>query len=363
MWFVICRDKIWWCLTRGELCAISHHVHAPNGDYCYSWNPFHLHGLPKHGCNLLDILDINDPNFHALCKFIIEALIALSGSSTGQYFELRARDYSEKIMKSLVETKGAVTLPMVMGVVQSVEGYIEKWASHLEAMMQSKFEDVRRVAAEMITKQQDSPKEFGSIMGEIYGSLSFLEDPALCASLERSDFSLKEICSQTHGTKIFLNIPAEYLKLLAPVVRLFFTVSMLYKAAAPAADRVMLLVDEAGQLGRFEALLRAFTFGRGAGIRAWAIFQDIGQITRNFEAAAVQGFLGSAQMRQFFGVRDFETAQLISNMLGTESLEYEQSQKKLAIDLQKKQMARSFLEGRVALYDGGHWGTSCQSST
>lgn len=231
---------------RGELCAISHHVHAMNNDYAYSWNPFGLHGLPKHSCNPLDILDINAPNFHALCKFVVEGLVVVSGSANGKYFELRARDYIEKIIKSIVELRGEVTLPILMQVIQMVEGAPEVWASHLEAMMMSQFDDVRRVAAEMLTKQQDSPKEFGAIMGEVYACMSFMEDPILCQSLEKSEFSLKELCDRSHGTKIFLNIPAELLNLWSPVVRLFFTVSMLYKAADPSAKRIMLLVDEAG---------------------------------------------------------------------------------------------------------------------
>lgn len=330
---------------RGELCAISHHVHAANNDYAYSWNPFGLHGLPQHSCNPLDILDINAPNFHALCKFVVEGLVAVSGSASGKYFELRARDYIEKIIKSIVELRGEVTLPILMQVLQMVEGDPELWIPHIEAMTMSRFDDVRRVAAEMLAKQEDSPKEFGAIMGEVYACMSFLEDPVLCQSLEKSDFSLKELCDKGHGTKIFLNIPAEYLNLWSPLVRLFFTVSMLYKAADPSANRVMLLVDEAGQLGRFDALLRAFTFGRGAGIRAWAIFQDIGQIIRNFDMATVSGFLGSAQMRQFFGVRDHQTAQIISDMLGTETLTYDNVKLQAELKHKKSQAAQNILNG------------------
>lgn len=330
---------------RGELCAISHHVHAANNDYAYSWNPFHLHDLPNHSCNPLDILDIRANNFHALCKFVVEGLIGLTGSANGQYFELRARDYLEKIIKSIVEQQGSVSLPKLMVVVNAIEADPAIWADQLEFMFSSSFADVRRVAAEMLAKQQDSLKEFGSIMGEIYAALGFLEDPNLCGSLEQSDFSLKELCQSGRGTKIFINIPAEYLSLWSPLVRLFFTVSMLYKAAAPGAKRVMLLVDEAGQLGKFEALLRAFTFGRGAGVRAWAIFQDIGQIMRNFDQAAVQGFLGSAQMRQFFGVRDYQTAKLISDMLGMQTLSYDDTARQENERRKKMAAMQKFMEG------------------
>ena len=73
-----------------------------------------------------------------------------------------------------------------------------------------------------------------------------------------------------------------------------------------------MIIDEVGQLGNFDALLRSFTFGRGAGVRAWALFQDAGQITRNSGPTGLQGFMGSAALRQFFGVRDYQTAQMVS---------------------------------------------------
>lgn len=331
---------------RGELASVSAHVHATNGEYAWHWNPVGLCGLPGNRCNPLDILDPASVNFHADCKFIAEGLIPLSGSGSGKYFELRAREWLENLLKSIAEQSGHVSLPMLYRVINTVEADQARWADQLEAMLKSQFEGVRRCAGEMLVKQQDGEKEFGSIMGEIYAYLGFMDDPVLLASLEHPEFSLSSLCDPARSCKVFLNIPAEYLSIWSPLIRLFFTITMLYKARAPEAPRVMLLVDEAGQLGKFEALLRAFTYGRGAGVRAWAIFQDAGQITRNFGQPALQGFLGSAQMRQFFGVRDYETAQLISNMLGRETLEYDDTLKQEAAKRQKRDAVRKlFIEG------------------
>ena len=63
--------------------------------------------------------------------------------------------------------------------------------------------------------------------------------------------------------------------------------------------------------------------GEHVSIRAWAFFQDIGQIERNYGREAVQGFIGSAQVRQFFGARDYLTAKLISDMLGKQTLSFD----------------------------------------
>lgn len=343
---------------RGEMGAISLHVHAGYGDHAWFWNPMGLCRLPQHRCNPLDILRLGDVTFHADCKFIAESLIPLSGGANGKYFELRAREWLENLLKSLVEEHGRVSFRSLRMIVNAIEADHALWGNHLEAMMASRFESVRRVAAEMLTKQQEAPKEFGAITGELYAYLNFLDDPTLLAALDQPDFSLAALCDPVQPCKIFLNIPAEYLGLWSPLIRLFFTVTTLYKSRVPHAARVMLLVDEAGQLGKFEALLRAFTFGRGAGLRAWAIFQDAGQIVRNFDRSALQSFIGSAQMRQFMGVRDYETALLVSNMLGTETLEYDDQLQQDEARRRKWEAARSAMLGGDPMdtaYDYAHF--------
>lgn len=324
---------------RGEMGAISIHTHARFGEYAYFWNAVGLCGLPRHGCNPLDILTPHSPNLHADLDFIVEGLIPISGSSSGKYFELRARDWVRNIMLSRVEKTGSISFPELYRIINVIEADPQGWADILEGMLASREESVRRCAAEMLAKQQDSEKEFGGIIGEVYAYLAFLNNPALLKSLEASDFSLSALTDPVQVSKVFLNVPAEYLSIWSPILRVFYTVAMLYKSRAPQARRVTFLVDEAGQLGRFETLLRSFTFGRGAGVRAWAVFQDAGQIIRNFGAPALQGFLGSAQTRQFFGVRDYQTAQLISDMLGVETLEYDDPMQQSAAKRDKRHAA------------------------
>lgn len=352
-----------WLDPRGEIGAISIHTYAPAGEYAWFWNPMRIAGLPAHSCNPLDILDADDPRFHADTKFVCEGLIALSGSSNGQYFELRAREWLEALLKAIAERDSAVSFRTLWQTINQIEGDPPAWADRLETMLVSRFEDVRRIASEMLTKQQDSPKEFGSIMGEIYAHLSFLSDPSLLATLDGADFSLKVLCENTPVSHVFLNVPAEYLKLWSPLLRTMFTVTMLYKSRAPNAKRVTLVCDEAGQAGRAEFLLSAFSYGRGFGVRAWALFQDIGQIARNFDRTAVQSLIGNAQVRQFFGVRDYETAKLVSEMLGSETLSYDNVEAQEAARRQKWMAAQATLLGEdVAArgYDYSHFHRTSQ---
>lgn len=344
--FCICGYLRFFVLDpRGELFATSWHNFIRFGAYLYCWNPTGLHGNPSDRVNPLDILVFGSMTFHSDAKFIAEGLIPFSGGASSRYFEQRARQWLEALMKSLVEQHGHVDFPTLYRVINLIESDRQAWADVIEAMLASTMEDVRRTASEMLIKQDDTPKEFSAIIGTLYANLSFLDDPALLRSLEHPDMSLADLSTSNRPTSIFLNVPIEYVSLWSPVLRVMFIVTMLYKSRHPSAPRLTMITDEAGQLGNFEALLRSFTFGRGAGVRSWAIFQDIGQIERNFGHGAVQGFMGSAQMRQFFGVRDFETAQLISRMLGNETLEYDDALRQSEARLRKRQAAMDFLNG------------------
>ena len=351
---------------RGEIAAVTMPNFVMSGAYAYFWNPCAIAGLPRHRCNPLDILNLDSPRLHADCKFICESLIPLSGSGNGKYFELRAREWADAILKARVERNGTVSFPDLYRTINIIESDPIAWADELEFMLASRFEGVRRTAAEMLTKQQDSSKEFGSILGELYAYLSFLDDPMLQEALEEPDFSLTALNDPLQAATLFVNVPIEYVSLWGPVLRTLFTVAMLYKSRAPQAPRLTMIVDEAGQLGNFESLLRAFTFGRGAGVKAWALFQDTGQIISNYGSAALQGFFGSAASRQFFGVRDYETAQMVSRMLGTQTLEYDDTLRQADAGRSKFNAAMRIMNGDdpfAAMYDMKHFGEASAHQT
>jgi type IV secretion system protein VirD4 len=348
---------------KGELAACTIASFLRWGAFMWLWNPCGLHGLPQHRVNPLDILTRDSPRLHADTKFIAAGLIPLSGGKDGHYFELRAREWVEAIIKSLIEQRGSVTFPAFWCVVQAIESNGVIWDAQLSRMERSAFPDVRAAGAEMWAKQQKTHgNEFGAILGTIKAHLSFLSDPMLLASLDNPNFSLKDLTGQQLAS-VFALVPREYIRLWSPVLRVIFTVTMLYKSRAPAARRITMLIDEAGQMGRFEALLDAFTYGRGAGVRTIALFQDIGQIVSNYGAPAVQGFLGSSQLRLFFGVRDLETATLISRILGNETLSFNDTKQQEEARMRRVHAMRAFMEGSdpfTSAFDVSHYGRASE---
>jgi type IV secretion system protein VirD4 len=350
--FLLCQlhvERFFVLDLRGELGAISIHNFSAKGINAHFWNPCALAGLPHENCNPLDVLKPDSGKLHADAKMVAESLVPFTEGGSGRYFEQRARDWIDGILVYLVDRYGFVDFPMLSALLNSIEGNRDAWFDEAMIMADSPFQSVRRTVGEMISKQKDAQKEFGSILGTIYGCLSFLDDPALLASLENPTFSLAALCDEIRPSSFFLNVPHEYVGVWSPLLRCFFTSAMLYKSRKPEAPRVTMLIDEAGQLGNFPALLRAYTFGRGAGIRTWAFFQDLAQIQRNFGTTALQSFLGSAQIRQFFGIRDIQTAEIISKMLGVETLEYVEPMKRERAKHGKMQALLEILMGHNPL--------------
>lgn len=331
---------------KGELSKISFNSAAESGAHAVYFNPFGLHGLPQDRVNLFDLLSPRDQKIHANAQLIAETMIEFSGSGTGKFFELRGQAWLAAILVSLTLRDGYIDATNLMEAINSVEGDAAiKWAALIEYMLNSPHEYIRSIAGEMLAKQQDSPNQFGSFMAEIYAYTSVFNNPLVKSALSDPTFSMKAITSHSQITKIYIVIPAEYMAQMKVVIKLFGISTMLYKAQTPDSPRTILFVDEAAQLGKAEFLLNAFTYGRGIGLRTIALFQSIGQIKRNFDAHAVQDFMGSAGTRLFFVVRDIETAELVSKMVGNQTLEYHTLTQDQAALQKKKTLQNALLNG------------------
>ena len=334
---------------KGELAAVSLHNQHRLGIRSYCINPFAMHDLPQHRFNPLDILKKDSPTLHADSKVIAENIVALTNGVEGKYFDITARNWLDVFTKFRVSINGSTSLSDLYTMINMIEGQPEAFNELAIEMSMHPFPDVARVGGEIRFKRDHAEREFSAIMSTLYNAFSFMSDPTMRNLLNGNDFSLSAL-SGKNPVKIYLNNPAEYINILSPFIRLVFTVAMLYKQRRPDMPKVLFVIDEAGQLGNFSSLLKAFTYGRGGGIRAWAVFQDIGQITRNFGREAITTFLGSAQTRQFIGVRDYETAALIGKMLGIQTLSYDEPIQQRYAQRAQLHAARALMEGNDPIY-------------
>jgi type IV secretion system protein VirD4 len=330
---------------RGELAAISMAAHAAHGEHVYCLNPFGFAGLPQHRINPLAGLARDTPTLQADVALLCENLIAPSPTGDSRYFGQRAQQWLASVILWRVETCGGTSLPDVWRVIGLIETDAETWNLCLDSMLVSRFESVRRNAGELRQKQAEVPKEFGAILGELYSHLAFLDVDQVREALEESDIPTGALVDPARVCKLFLNIPPAYMKICAPLLKVVITSLMLLKERHPQAPRILFVIDEAAQLGAFPMLLQAVTYLRGAGIRTWTVWQDLAAIDRHHGRGAMQTVIGSSETRMFFGVRDLQTATLISEMLGTESLRFDQALDQSEARKRKQEAFRNALRG------------------
>jgi type IV secretion system protein VirD4 len=246
-------------------------------------------------------------------------------------------------------TQGTMTMVDFYDLINEIE-HPDAWASVASHMLAMPDAHVRRVAAEMDSKRETAPKEYGAILGSIYQNIGFLSDASVRDALSGADFSLEALCQQ--DCNVYIVIPAEYVSLLAPMQRAIFGSAFLHKTRHPGAPRILAIIDEAATLGHFESLLRFYSYGRGMGWRAWSIWQDFGQIARNFGREAVASFMASSQCRQFISVRDYETAEMVSKMLGTQTIEVDPLLEQSAARSRQTHIIRELMSGADPLEAG-----------
>ncbi len=336
---------------KGELAAISQDQ-TPDKKYCAYWNPLGLHNMPQSQINPVDYIHKNSRTLYSDVKVFTETMIPHSGAAQSEYFELRAREYLESIVLTLVEVSGALTLPDLYRVINLIPINNEEWLNFAFEMHASTIPLAVRVEEEIAASREDSTGGFRGILGELFKSFSALSDPILMASVSPPyDFSLGDLCSSDRFWQFYMMCPAEFIHAWAPVIKSMFVAAMVYKSRAPAAPRQTWILDECAQLKRFPLIMRMFTYGAGIGIRPWAVFQstaqmnDIGRDAKNI-------ITSSAGLQSYFALREIDSAKNVSDMLGSQTLEYDDPLKQGRAHLSRHGLFQSLMAGQDPIEAG-----------
>lgn len=97
-------------------------------------------------------------------------------------------------------------------------------------------------------------------------------------------------------------------------------------------------------MGKYEALKRLHTIERGEGITTQSVFQSVPQMKIHGDDSEA-AFIGSSQVRQFMGTRDFSTASTLSIMLGQSTHSYDDEYRQRAQDIARTEAVYAALQG------------------
>jgi type IV secretion system protein VirD4 len=115
-----------------------------------------------------------------------------------------------------------------------------------------------------------------------------------------STFDLAEL--STGAIDLFVAVPPEHKRVLAPLLR--WLLSDLFTAVRRnrPEERIMVFIDEAAALGRFDEILTAAGELPGYGASLWTLWQDRGQIVGLYGEAGADVLLNTAEVVTVFDV-------------------------------------------------------------
>ncbi|MCY7297304.1 type IV secretory system conjugative DNA transfer family protein [Alteromonas sp. a30] len=310
--------------TKGELAAICAMM-MPWAE-CYCFNPYGLWDdkpwyLPMHSINVLDIIEPHSPTMFEDALTMASNLInkPKGGGGNSEHFHGKAVQIVTCVLVCLREHNPDASLADVYQVIGDIRGgaEVDYFADlHYPAMKVSSFIAVQQMADELFIKREKAPAEFESILSTVSNSLQCLGSPALQRALSSpSAISVQKFCEPDTIKKLFIMMPAHLLEVCAPVIRCLFTAITIQQQRKPLG-RIHLLIDEAGQLGHFEAMQRMFSFGRGSKCKVTAVFQNIGQPLQHYGQEGFDTLFGNAQSKLFLGLASEKSAKYVSDYLG-----------------------------------------------
>ena len=335
---------------KAELAAVSFHnqIRWQLPAYCFNPGGYFRGLLPEHALNPLEMLKPGSPTLNRDIKRIARALVERSGSKGGKWFEDRARLWAEAFLRYLIKIKAVIGLPDLYRFVAIMEKDPAHWRVILADMLADDDDTISSAAGEIRRLlASDKGDSLDSIKGELTTALGFLNDPDTCKHLEAANaVSLERIV--TERSQLYLCVTEDQLETLQPAIRAIIRTAMILKSRNPGGHSIIFLIDEAAQLGpgMADIVLKSYSFAAGAGVRTWSIWQSLGQIVRLLGTHGLQELLSSSETRQFFAVRDIETATVASKMIGMETTEF--------IDPKRQAEAeKAQLEAIFAMLDGG----------
>lgn len=176
-----------------------------------------------------------------------------------------------------------------------------------------------------------SDREAAGVLSAAQRHTHFLDSPRMTAVLGRSDFRFADL--KRRNVSVFLVLPPDRLSTYSRWLRLLVSQSLIDMARDPAkpAAPVLYLLDEFAALGHLAPVERAMGLMAGYGVQLWPILQDVHQLRATYGQRAGT-FLSNAGVLQVFGVNDHDSARLVSDLLGQETVVFQTMSRALDSD-------------------------------
>jgi type IV secretion system protein VirD4 len=269
--------------------------------------------------NPLSSLDPKDADYVDDVTYFADALVVTSENAKEPHWDNSAKDLIGGLIAYVVEKENIEprdkTLKTVRALLNLPDEDLNKICDNaLDLGPES-------VAAQKIGRFKKDTTEVAGVFSTARTQTIFLQSKTLGRNMDISDFSFDELAKGL--ATVYLVLPAGRLATHGRWLRLM--VSMAIRAVAriraPLDLPVLFMLDEFGTVGRLEVVENAYGLMRGFGIAVWAFLQDLGQLQRDYPKSW-RTFIANSTALTCYGAMDQSTAEEISKMLGTGTVEY-----------------------------------------
>jgi type IV secretion system protein VirD4 len=147
---------------------------------------------------------------------------------------------------------------------------------------------------------QADPKTRDPIKSTAAQAFQWLADRRLRRLVGTSTFDLSELSSG--DVDLFIAIPPEHKRVLAPFLRWILSDLFANIRQERPKERILIFVDEAAALGRFDEILTAAGELPGYGASLWTLWQDRSQLVSLYGETGASTLLNTAEVVTIFNI-------------------------------------------------------------
>lgn len=170
---------------------------------------------------------------------------------------------------------------------------------------------------------QKADKERSGVVSTLNSGLELWGNPIIDATTAKSDFNftkMKEI-----PTTVFIGLTPDNIQRLKPLMCMVYQQATAFMSQhMPTKEEkvgVLFLMDEFPTVGKLEQFLAGIAYFRGYHVKLFLIVQDTQQLKGTYEDTGMNSFLSNSTYRITFAANNVETARLISELIGNQTVE------------------------------------------
>lgn len=211
-----------------------------------------------------------------------------------------------------------------LGTVREGAAASRKQFDHLLGLMAvSRLPSVREAAHNVIGKSKD--RGLPNLRDTLHSKLALWSDPAILAVTDRDDVDFAAL--KDRPATVYITVPLELQEPYSPFVKVLLKAALDAMLDNPVVPQipVLFILDEFLSLGPFADFRNAIRTHASAGVRLWFFLQDMGTLQEHYPGTGWQAFLNTS-VKQFFGIDDPFTAELVGRYLGNQTVAYRSTQ-------------------------------------